>query len=385
MTNKFLLRSFEVLALSGLLSVPQTLMAERLYFESVSIIRGETIEMPLILENDAAVYGFQLDMTIPYGLELVMDGDEPDITLTSRMSGDYNFTYNFRDDQTLGIATFSTTHTPVSGNDGAVAVFKISANDSYDGGGIDLKNVICISKDNKDIRLEDEYTDIKVFIPVESVMVSQSSAVMKVGEGLTLTATVLPEGATDIDVVWSSDNESVATVSEGGYVEAIKEGEAIITASSSNGISASCQVTVSAREIRMEAILLDVEELALEVGDTYQFAATVVPSDTTYPELEWWIDNETIASIDQNGLVRMLAEGETTVHVRSVKWQDVQASCHLNVISGVARIIDDDVLCDIYSPAGILVRKEVRSSEIDNLPPGLYLIHQQGKTTKLLK
>ena len=82
-------------------------------------------------------------------------------------------------------------------------------------------------------------------IAVTAVTVDETAA-MYVGEDKTLTATVTPANATDKTVTWSSDNESVATVDAAtGKVTAVAEGTANITATSGNGKSDSCAVTVS--------------------------------------------------------------------------------------------------------------------------------------------
>jgi hypothetical protein len=69
-------------------------------------------------------------------------------------------------------------------------------------------------------------------IEVSSVAVSPAVATLTtVGQRVTMAATVLPQNATDKSVVWSSDNEAVATVDAGsGIVTAVSEGEAEITA-----------------------------------------------------------------------------------------------------------------------------------------------------------
>lgn len=74
--------------------------------------------------------------------------------------------------------------------------------------------------------------------------ISTASLSIKVGESSTLTATV--NGA-DKNVTWTSSDASVATVDAGGKVTGVKAGNATITATA-NGISATCNVTVSATQ-----------------------------------------------------------------------------------------------------------------------------------------
>ena len=86
--------------------------------------------------------------------------------------------------------------------------------------------------------------------PVEAVSVSLSDTAktLKTGDTLSLTATVLPENATDRSVTWTSSNRNTATVAD-GKVTALAAGSAVITAKTANGKTASCTVTVQAAPI----------------------------------------------------------------------------------------------------------------------------------------
>ena len=78
---------------------------------------------------------------------------------------------------------------------------------------------------------------------VESVTLNKSSLETKVGESAPLTFVINPEDAKDQTVTWSSSNESIARVNE-GTVTGLNEGECIVTISSSNGKTDTCNVTV---------------------------------------------------------------------------------------------------------------------------------------------
>ena len=80
---------------------------------------------------------------------------------------------------------------------------------------------------------------------VTSVTLNKSALSLEVGKTGQLSATVLPNSATNKSVSWSSNNEAVATVSSKGIVTAKKAGTAVITATAVNGKSASCTVTVT--------------------------------------------------------------------------------------------------------------------------------------------
>ena len=81
-------------------------------------------------------------------------------------------------------------------------------------------------------------------VQVTSIKLNKSKKSLNIGDTFTLTATIKPNDATDKSVTWSSSNTSVATVDENGVVTAVAEGTATITATASNGVEASCAVTV---------------------------------------------------------------------------------------------------------------------------------------------
>lgn len=80
---------------------------------------------------------------------------------------------------------------------------------------------------------------------VTSVKLNRSALSLEVGETGKLYTTVLPASATDKSITWSSSKTDVASVSSNGTVTAKKAGTAVITATATNGKSASCTVTVT--------------------------------------------------------------------------------------------------------------------------------------------
>ena len=91
-------------------------------------------------------------------------------------------------------------------------------------------------------------------IHVESVSLDRTTAELSIGESLTLSATVLPENAIVKQVIWSSSDETVATVSPEGCVDGVGIGSAIITVTTCDGWkTANCYVTVK-KESSIEAV-----------------------------------------------------------------------------------------------------------------------------------
>ena len=86
--------------------------------------------------------------------------------------------------------------------------------------------------------------DVK-YVPATSVSISESNIKLEVSDSRQLTASLLPENCTDKTILWKSDNEKVATVSDNGMIIARSAGQcSIIASTADNLIQAKCVVTV---------------------------------------------------------------------------------------------------------------------------------------------
>jgi hypothetical protein len=79
---------------------------------------------------------------------------------------------------------------------------------------------------------------------VSKITFDNATATLLVGEDSTVTATITADGGANKTITWSTDNGSIASVDANGKVEAVSTGVAHITATSKNGVKATCTVTV---------------------------------------------------------------------------------------------------------------------------------------------
>jgi len=93
---------------------------------------------------------------------------------------------------------------------------------------------------------------VKKEVPITDITII-SELKMAVGGKEKLEANIIPEGATNREINWVSSNEEIVTVDQEGNVEAKKIGEAIITASTTDGRhTAECKITVIEMEYEVE-------------------------------------------------------------------------------------------------------------------------------------
>ena len=168
-------------------------------------------------------------------------------------------------------------------------------------------------------------------VDVEKVSLNKSATTLTEGESETLTATITPSNATgDKTVKWSSSNEAVATVDSNGKVTAKKAGTAVITATSSNGKTAGCTVTVKQKEIAITGISLNKSTTSLTEGESETLTATITPSNATGDKtVKWSSSNEAVAAVDSNGKVTAKKAGTAVITATSSNRKT--ASCTVTV------------------------------------------------------
>ena len=150
-------------------------------------------------------------------------------------------------------------------------------------------------------------------IDVESITLSETTLTLKVGETHTLTATILPEDATDKTLTWTTDNETVATVA-GGVITAVGAGETVITATAANGVKATCTLTVEKATVELTSITISG---ATEVLVDEKITLTATPNaGATLEEVTWKSSDTTIATVE-NGVVTGVKAGTVEITASS--------------------------------------------------------------------
>ena len=174
----------------------------------------------------------------------------------------------------------------------------------------------------------------KKVIAVESISLNETALELTEGETATLTATVLPENATDKTVTWTSDTPAVATVAD-GVVTAVAEGTAKITAKAGDA-SVLCTVTVKKKVIAVESVTLDKTTLDLTEGETATLTATVLPENATDKTVTWSCDNTAVATV-ADGVVTAVAEGTAKVTAHA---GEASAVCTVTVKADVVKVTE---------------------------------------------
>ncbi len=177
-----------------------------------------------------------------------------------------------------------------------------------------------------------DFFELKPIKKVTSISLDKVELNIGPKETVQLHAQVLPEDAFKKDLIWTSNNENVATVDTNGIVIPVGKGEAIITATTTDGsnLSATCNVRV---DCLVNSIKLNPKFLILEPNQTAQLSATVLPNEAYIKDLKWKSLDESVASVDTNGKITANSVGKTKVIASTTDGSELSDTCEINVVN----------------------------------------------------
>ncbi len=176
-----------------------------------------------------------------------------------------------------------------------------------------------------------------------------------------LTAVTDPAAVPDRDLVWTSSDPSVVTVSPKGVVTPVANGKALISVCGEKGSGiAHCTVTVSV----ISSITFRYPEVTVGVGRTQQLQYTVEPQETDISQLIWSSSDPSVVSVDGDGIITALKLGTAQITLASEDGS-ISGSCTVTVsenipVEGVTFSVTEFVF---DSPDDVLVLTPVFTPE----------------------
>lgn len=120
--------------------------------------------------------------------------------------------------------------------------------------------------------------ELTVIVPVESVKLEPVKKTVNRNDTFTLKPTVLPSDASDKTLTYKTSNKNVAVVYTDGTVYAAGAGTATVTCVSSNGIQASCEITVL---VPVTSVSVELDKYKYKIGEKAKFKVIIYPADAT--------------------------------------------------------------------------------------------------------
>lgn len=124
-------------------------------------------------------------------------------------------------------------------------------------------------------------------------------------------------------------------------------------------------MTLKEIDFPVTSVSINVDETQIAINGSVQLSAEILPSNATLKDIYWSSNNNRVAFVNQNGLVKGLSNGEATITAMAIDGSGIVATCNVTVSKIVAESLELDpseillsvnktaVVTPIYSPEGI--------------------------------
>ena len=242
---------------------------------------------------------------------------------------------------------------------------------------------------------------------VTSVVLNQTELTMKPDDTIQLTATVYPANAANKKMVWTSSNDEVAMVTDEGFVLAMAEGEADITATSAenSSIKAVCHIKVENEKepvVTIVGIKFEESPVTISMGDTKKLNVIFNPVDATNKQLEWKSTKTSVVDVDQEGNIIGVSEGKAIITAKTTDGSNLTINCVVTVVPAtginditignvklivenrrlkVEGLAENDII-QVVDYAGSTIYRGT-DHEVYLNTSGVYIVKVKGKTMKI--
>ena len=205
-------------------------------------------------------------------------------------------------------------------------------------------NSTLVTNINLDI---DSYVEKLATDKVSAVDLSEHNINIDLNQTHILKATVLPETASNKNVIWISSDENIASVKD-GVVIGNSYGACIITVISEDGNKTdTCKVIVEVDmsnddSVNVTGIRLNNISLDLDIHESNYLIHTILPINANQ-SATYISSNGNVAKVSNEGLITAVGQGKCTITVVSNKNTNIKATCNVNVSNKEAEINIDSL------------------------------------------
>ena len=208
---------------------------------------------------------------------------------------------------------------------------------------------------------------------------------LAIGETYQYYVNFAPLDTNQKDVVWESDNTSVASVSKDGVVSGLKEGTATITVTTFDSDNNLIQnsITINVKMVSVTGVSLNSNSIEVSINGTSKLTANILPSNATNKNITWTSSNPSVATVEE-GVVKGISVGSSVI-TAITEDGNFKATCNAEVKDV---ILDDYTIMiymcgsDLESDEGLATENITEILSVKNMPDNVNIIIETGGAKK---
>lgn len=132
-------------------------------------------------------------------------------------------------------------------------------------------------------------------------------------------------------VQWNSTDLSILTVSSSGFIKAVGQGTATLSATASGQSGSATYSMVITVNIGVNTIVLSPVSNTIQIGSTYTLSPTIFPVNAENKSIQWSSSMATVATVDSSGNVLGIASGSAVITARSQDGSNISSTATVYV------------------------------------------------------
>jgi uncharacterized protein YjdB len=175
-------------------------------------------------------------------------------------------------------------------------------------------------------------TYMVIYVPVTALTLDSTSANVFVGSTFQLNPTISPAKASNKGVIWTSSDTTVAKVSINGLISGIKQGDAIVTATSADKPAITAHSNIHVANVLATGLTLQPSNAIIGERDTLRVKVDFLPANTSIKKVTWSSSNTALATVDSTGLITAIKQGTLSITVNSQDGSGVSTTLPVTVV-----------------------------------------------------
>lgn len=188
---------------------------------------------------------------------------------------------------------------------------------------------------NEDILLDLDEPRLNDMTKVTGIDLNISTLTLDINVSKQIKAYVRPTTAKNTNVIWSSSDNNIASVSTTGLVKGVNYGSCTITAITEEGnFKSVCQVTIQKsieNEVKVTGVQVLNSNIALDIGEEEYIIPNILPNNATNQDVTYVSSSPTIATVDNTGKITGVNYGVCEIKVIPVDNPEISARCYISI------------------------------------------------------
>lgn len=168
-------------------------------------------------------------------------------------------------------------------------------------------------------------------VSVDGEKLEGDSISISLGSSGRVNGDVTPKDATNRTLEYFSSDDSVIKVYSDGRIFAASAGVATVTVKSAENPEFSHSITVTVEEILLESISFEDADTEISVGEQARLDVVLYPANASDKSLIWHSSNTDALTVDKNGTITAISEGEAVITVTAEESGELSASVKITV------------------------------------------------------